>query len=506
MLVILGDDYMRSMYAVKDSDGAPIKGRYDTDAMAVDISRECMQVGPFDSEKIRGAGVWIDKYNEDNLVINSKDLWSVNGDPVERADENNGTVYEMARDLGIDEKTQPATILEVSRIYDALNSWSWKRSTDSALVLGWVASGYLVGASKWRPHFSLTGAAAAGKSTLTRLIRNLLGEMAIESDGSSSEAGIRQAVGRSAKCVLIDEAEAGRDGARRIASLLTMLRSASSGAVSYKGTQDQAGASYRLRMQGMVSGIIPPQFNQADASRFLFVELESVKRGEMQQLIRSGPEAKAAGKALFARMVRSWSRYKKAVDIVQESMIAQGDSPRLADTIGSVIAGYWVAVSDEEPTLERATELVASFDLSYYRESSTSSSDSNDAFEHILDHALTYDAQHGRTTKTVFQAIDAFFNSTGEKGPARQILGVHGMALQVNDGKPYLWVNTKSQEFQAIFSNSRFAGGNIGVLLSRVPGFKVKENDGKVVIADKRVRAVGLPLDIKINDDFEVEK
>ena len=231
--------------------------------MGGELVAACTAFGAFNADAVRGLGVWPAEGDADVLVVNSGSIFRTDGAPQQRLD--GVYVYPASGDLGVSPTTVPATPAEVAHLLAALETWRWARPTDATVMLGWLCYAYLAGAVPWRVHLNLTGSRGTGKSLLQRLLARLLGRAALLVDGDSTEAGIRQRVGQAALALLIDEGEA--DGAK-LARLLQFLRSASSGATVLRGTQDQLGAKFTLRVAAMVAGICTPWLAAADESRF----------------------------------------------------------------------------------------------------------------------------------------------------------------------------------------------------------------------------------------------
>ena len=89
----------------------------------------------------------------------------------------------------------------------------------------------VVGALRWRPHVLVTGAAGTGKTTLEKLVDDLLGWIAL-SVSAPTEAGIRQLLTGAARPVIIDEMETeNAEQARRVIGLMRLASTGSRSAV-----------------------------------------------------------------------------------------------------------------------------------------------------------------------------------------------------------------------------------------------------------------------------------
>lgn len=484
---VAGTEWCKVKYGVPMKDSEKI--RVEWDAMSSDIIDSCTEKGFFSDLNTRGAGVWKDR--DGRIVVNAKNLWCADGGAIDRV--SGDFVYQEGLSLGFNAEAQAASVLQIRELLDCLNTWHWKHKSDAVLMLGWIAHGYLCGALDWRTHANLTGGRGTGKSTLMRLISILFGPYALLADGDSSEAGIRQKVGNASRPIMIDEGEA--DGTK-LAKILQMLRAASSGSGVLRGTQDQAGTEYVLRACGMVGGIVPPQLNGADASRFLRLELDkqqSVK--DMHALIKDDAKAKALGQAIWMRMIVNFDRFNRTLDICKTAISMKMDSSRAADTIGNVIAASWIALSDGEMTLEAAIKYLDRFELTEAKEQQKTD-DSVECFNHILGSVVRFGNGQSSIVKLMEAAIDK------KKGMFEyDCLGNYGLKVSVEDGKAFLKINTTSAYFMKLFDGTRWQSGAIRTTLMRVEG--AKSSYKTVKLASIPCKPVIIPVDINIEAHIE---
>lgn len=458
------------------------------------IAASCEALGPFDSDQLRGPGVWAHAHDQNVLVINSADVWRSDAAPIDRVTPE--YVYPRHKDLGIAPDTPPASVEDVARILEALMTWSWVRPTDAHLMLGWIGLGYVAGALRWRPHLSLTGPRGSGKSTLLALARALLGRAAVYSEGSSTEAGIRQAVRSSAPALLLDEGEA--DG-QHLARVLEFLRVASSGGSILKGTSDQQGARYTLRALGCIAGINPPAMQPADASRFLRLTLEKndgATASAPHPLLDSYTgEAAELGLRLFARTIQAWPRYLRVVRCIRAHMRA-GEA-RSLDTLSPAVAMAWTLRNDHEITDAEAAEYVAQIDLEDDFERISQASDADDLWGFLTTRAVQATASGASQKTTIGEMIMNAAAQRGKGAWARE-LGTYGMKVVPLGGSKYeLRVNYSAVEFKGLLKDTKFGGAEMVDALRRIKGA-----DQKCLRTDRfpgvvsPVRYVGIVMDI----------
>lgn len=460
----------------------------DWQSMGGQVVAACTQAGPFDPFAARGTGVW--DSGDGALVVNGSDiLWRTDGKPQDRF--GNEFVYPRGAKLGVCADTPQATVADGESLLEAIGTWQWARESDPFLMLGWIGHAYLSGAAPWRAHVSLTGARGTGKSFLQDLTGRLLGRTAMQCDGDSTPAGIRQKVGNDALALIIDEAEA--DG-KKVAEILGFLRSASSGAEVLRGTQDQTGTSFQLRVSGMVAGIVPPVLNAADQSRFIRLELAGVNADAAatpHPLVSDHEAAEALGLKLFARMLSSWSRLKNAKKVLRKHL---GGDPRYADTIAPVLASAWCILFDDELTDIEAKTFVGEMKLDAERDRVVDAKDESDAFDHLLSKAMKVQID-GKTLEltgadAIARALDEAVNR--QKGGYTKALGLYGLKAIKDGAHGTLQIAHLSPQLKQLYMGTKWEAGDLAAVFKRLPGAGVASSTSS--IGGRSVRPMCVPL------------
>lgn len=485
-----GREWCETVYGEQDKEGAIFVKWND---FSSDIIKQCIARGVFSAEGQRGSGVW--RGEDGDLIVNSgSDFWSSSGKKVNRVSKD--FVYPISRKLGITEQTAPCSCENAQEVLDALSTWQWKRKSDAMLLLGWIALGFLAGALKWRAHISLTGGAETGKSELIKFIKRLTGPSTLSRESGTSEAGIRQEMKTDAVVVMFDESEA--DG-KKLESLLTLLRSASDDKVRSLGTTSQQGVQYTMRCMGLISGIVPPVFNSADATRYVCIELskmvgDSVKLNphrlisDYTDVCDGIDETYEIGRGMSVRMIQSWPRFKAAQEILRVKLVG---STRFRDCLCPILSAFWCMLNDEDITDEDADLLVSSLDLEDQSSSMSNARDEMDAFTHLLSMPTRVQLDGSSNNMTVAQLCSEAFNEvrSGTKiTPYSQALGVAGMRVVSSwddVDKPMLLIAVKAPGFRSLYKDTKWQFGDMFAVLKRVDGA-----DGKVY--EKSIRIGGL--------------
>lgn len=478
--------------------------------MGGDLVSGCIAKGYFDCENTRGTGVWL---ANERLVVNSGEaLWSPDGEPCTRF--GGEYIFQKGHNLGIqsDLSTPAATTSDAEYLHAALNTWRWKSEADSTLFFGWAMLAFLAGALEWRPHASLTAPAGSGKSLMQTFLANVFGPLGLYTDGAgTTEAGLRQKVDINALALFIDEGEATSE---HITKTLALLRSASSGSLAMKGTQDQKGRTFVLRSIGLVTCINPPVFNDADESRFVRLELlpqpDDIGDRDKHELISDVKYARALGQRLFVRMIRSWDRLHEVNKILRQKVTA---APRFKDTFVMPAAAAWVALNDGIITDEQAAEFVAMFGFNQHQKRIQEAKVDNDALDFMLDR-ITQVQVGERSVRVpigdlISSAVHEFRNKASSRmGPYEKALGSYGMRVINEKEGLTLLIHAGNAEFKGLFANSDFKNADLTLLVKRHKLFIDRMMD-TVNIGSKTVRPLGLlikDLPLAANDSQFVPK
>jgi hypothetical protein len=133
------------------------KSLYSSLAAGEALLNGCRAKGPFDADKVRGRGVWL----ENGHVIENL------GSPV-RQDVDH--LYLCFKPMKIDRDAKP----EVSRFMDLLKEMPWRNPQDAVLFAGWLDVAPICGALSWRSHAFIYGPPNAGKTTLHNIAQQML--------------------------------------------------------------------------------------------------------------------------------------------------------------------------------------------------------------------------------------------------------------------------------------------------------------------------------------------
>lgn len=468
LINMLGNAFIVANYTDSNDKGAEF---VNYDRLASEIVNKCAEKGIYNFDMQKGAGVWSTKDNE--LIINSSKVWSTgefNGSRIQK-----DGVYVYSKCLGLTKNTDIATQQDVNTAYALIKSFNWERGEqDAKLFFGYILHCYLTGAINWRSHAYVSGEGGSGKSTLQSITHKLLGKNAILIDGQSSEAGIRQKIKNDACAILIDESEASE---RKMLNILNMFRSASSGSTVLKGTSDQNGTDFTLRFSGLLTGIIPVTFNQADNGRFLKLTLQpfdrnSTANSDLKLLMTDYETLNELGKRLQMLMI---SKFKNLLNInkIVRRELTKNSSERYADTFGILLSTSYIAFNDSEDE-QNIIDYVNSFDFDDEKERATHK-DHDEMLENILD--KTIQDENGVKATVIDVIYMAYYAFKKERNIVdfktyNAALGNYGIRV-LDEDTLNLLIDTSRSSLRSLLRGTRFETGDVAQVLKRVKNTKV---------------------------------
>lgn len=334
---------------------------------------ECRLIGPYDENRLRGRGVYMD---EGRVVFHAGDRLFVDGIETPFSELKSRYLYPVRPPItGFDLKN-PLSVAESSRLAELVGLCSWARPRDGVLFLGALWLSFIPGILEWRSHLFLEAESGSGKTyllinTLQPLLRSFCHFYLAP---SSSEAGIRQALSIDALGVILDEFDAeGQRAREERQGIVGLARQSSSdtGGAAVKGTVNGHAQVYRLRSNFILLGTANGLIMKSDASRISIVELLKTDDSflatnfkQIKAIIREttkNPDwcARFAGRAI--RLVRETLA---SIDVFVDAVGNVVRDSRASDQLGALLAGAWMIENDIPPTAEQAAALVAGLELS----------------------------------------------------------------------------------------------------------------------------------------------
>ena len=388
-------------------DGHPVGWKVIGMAAQSHIVRAVEGLPEFDPNLTRGRGCWP---HGSGVAWNRGDSVLIDGST---APDNyvGGHVYERGAPLPIDLSNRLSN-QDGARLVNVLAECQWAHPHAPILVAGWIALAPICGALQWRPHIWITGPHGSGKSTvLDEIILPAIGSRCvIRLAGNTSEAGLRQTIGKDSLPVLLDEAEADGRGMR---SILELARSASTGDIIVRGSATNSGAHhFHIRSAFCFSAIDHSVAKAADESRITRLALKKSTdpdadrrylnmRDNLAELMDRTFSAR-----LGARMVRLAPVILRSVATFEHAVTRRFGSRRLAQQYGALLAGAYALTSEVEVAEEEAGLMVSEYVPDGEQREETQEDDATRMLHHFLSYQLDIQGTKVRMKVTVGELVE----------------------------------------------------------------------------------------------------
>lgn len=497
-----GLQFLKDKYQKYNSKGEA--SGFDNLELSGDIIDGCIDKGVFNLKNMHGFGIFVDPSDSDHLIINGSEIWGTNPN-FTNSRVFGKNIYANLKDLDLPKNTPQATLEEFNEWFDLLGTWNYKRGRqDQLLIFGWTIAAAFAGVLNWRTHFSLTGQQGTGKSTQQLVIGNFLGEFAIVLDGQSTEAGIRQKVASSSCAVLIDEAESNSD---KIGKMLTFFRTASSSGVVAKGTTDQSGLDFQIKLVGMLGGIVPPQMEASDLSRFLRIELLT-KSEKIHPLLKNVNRQNEIGKKCIKYIIDNYALFKKVCKLVraqlEKNLAKEGNSEsnsRYMDTFTVLIACAYLGLNQNDD-VKNIEEFIKQFN--FEKERTAMQTKDQDILLNKLLQSNIKDDDLGNND--LINYINMYAKGNKDmKNHVRVVLGKYGFKLDVSEEYYTLYIATKNENLKKLTRYSKFESGDLLPILSRLKNSCLM-SESVMIGSIRQARNTVIKIDLDKNDYCEVEE
>lgn len=319
----------------------------------------CVAAGLYDgSQPHRGVGTW--RGPDGSPIVHAGDRVFAEGRIHDPGAVIDGALYVIGASRqapayvneGHDGYTWKPAQLDVCHLVQAhLDEWNWQDPEARDLFLGGLWCDMLGDAPRWKPHKFVRAPAGSGKSTLLRYVRALLGGSAHPIQRTYSKARLEEHFARTALALLLDEMESETDveRVRRLQELILLL--SDDGATGGRFHRE-------IDLHGVITMVatIRDDWKATIKSRVVVLELRPLSD-------RSDPPApteilnamieKAAeiSPGLRARAIAMWALFQENLRRIRARILELGGTPRDADQLGHLLAG-WACMTWDEPISE----------------------------------------------------------------------------------------------------------------------------------------------------------
>lgn len=469
----------------------PGKDGADYDMAANYLMRKQHAVGIYDPSRLRGRGAW---YDAGRSVLHMGSHLLVDGSKVSIHEFATEHIYESGIRADITDGQSPLASDRLRELLKFARMLSWDRPVYADMLIGWCVAAVISGALSWRPHVWVTGPSGSGKTWIyEHILKSLVGDWALTAQSSTTEAGIRQALGRDARPVLFEEAEAEDRSARdRMQHVLELMRQASSetGAPILKGSKDGRAQVYAIRSCFAFCSVNVIAQQTADVSRITILQLhkntahdaaaqfDRIKRTWAELMT---PEFCAGFRATAVSRIPT---IRAVQEVFARAASEKFGNRRDGDQYGSLLACAWAIINPTGATvtLDDARAIIAKYDWSEEAGTKVEDFDEQRCITEILMANLRVEIPPTTTssatavTRTIAELVAiAAGNVSPDELPGltdrianahlRRIgLAYHEDLLHIADSHPFL---------RRILADTPWSGG-WHKILSRLPGAQVK--------------------------------
>lgn len=247
------------------ADHFPHKSKHFDVMTATDaLMRRAEKVGVFDIDRLRGRGAWIE--NGQPVVHMGNNVWRA-GRTMSPVDATDFYIYEagLPLEISLDKIADNKAAHALVRIF---RSFDWLDTISADLLAGWCVVAPVCGAIKWRPHIWVSGPSQSGKSTVLDIIKRVVGPVAEQFSGGTTEANVRQTLYHDARPGIFDEFESETaHAADLVQRIMGLARVASDGGKVGKGGKDGKPINYTVRTAFCFTSINPAIVEYADERR-----------------------------------------------------------------------------------------------------------------------------------------------------------------------------------------------------------------------------------------------
>ena len=384
--------------------------KFEINTVADDLITKCTKIGIFNPDKIRGRGAWTEKGIP---IIHCGDSLIVDGIYTSLSKHKSTYIYEAGQELGFS-LVESLSKNEAYKLIQMLERLNWSRSIEARLLAGWIVVAPLCGALNWRPHLWLTGASGTGKSEVIKLfVKRLFGNMFVDAQGSTTEAGVRQYLRADALAVVFDEAESeGKNGIERMQSFLELVRasSTSEGGKIIKGSAGGSASQFNIRSCFAFASILANLTQRSDISRITVLEIEKDqsenRKEKWQETLKIYNETITDEyvKSFQSRSVRMLPTILINAKTFSNAAASELDNQRAGDQLGIILAGAYSLTSDSIISMENAVKFMQERDWSNEK-LSDSTRDEIKLINRIMNSDISVETIYGKITRTIGEIV-----------------------------------------------------------------------------------------------------
>lgn len=310
-----------------------------------------------EKDHVRGSGAWLD---DGKKILHCGDAVYIDG--VKTPFESISSDYTYIASSKVTRPSDdPLSSPEAYALRQICEAVTWENKLSGSLLAGFLVIAPVCGALSFRPHVWISGEHESGKSTvMDKIIKPVIGSIAVSLDGRSTEPKIRQVIGYGARPVIFDEAE--KSGS--IEAVIELARASTDG--KHVGKFGQK--IFKALSCFCFSAINPPVNKASDESRISFMMIKKNRRStaieEYNALLAMIEKTitKDYSARLLARTMKNLDALFDNIKTFERAARPVVKSARAAQMIGAFLGGLYLLSKTDRITPEAAEEWIKRYD------------------------------------------------------------------------------------------------------------------------------------------------
>lgn len=492
--------------------------RIDWIGAGLNVMNECRAMHIYDTGRMRGRGVWMDKTKEggDRAMLHTGRNLFISRPNQELKETSfvrvkSPWIYTKRKELIHDaEYNVCATDEEGRLIRELCQQPRWSSDLYGDLLAGWIATAIVCGGMDWRPHLWVTGNHGTGKSTIIdKIVKPCMGKAALYPKGATTEAGIRSALQSDAIPVAFDESETEENAKDRLLQILSLMRQASSegnGAI-FKGSANHVAHEFNIRSAFMLVSIGVNMKQGADLSRIAVLSLRaqtSFAVSEKKRLeerwnrlldINSMLPLDLPQK-LIARQTRNLFALRHNIAVFKQTISNMMNSPRLGDQLGTLLAGSHSLYSTQRLNESQCEKYLARHNLNDFTEVKEEQEDLA-LLRHLCVQIIRVETTHGVQDRAVGELLRIVINNMEFEDVtyrnAVNTLARYGMRVE-SEGKRKIgiWLANKWPPLDRLVQTAQFSQGWVNIIKRH---HRARQSESALRFAGSTSRATLIPVE-----------
>jgi putative DNA primase/helicase len=384
----------------------------------------------------------------------------------------------------------------------------WQSPVHADLLAGWIATAMVCGALPWRTHCWVTGNQGSGKSTVVdKLVGAFFGNIALYPLGTTTEAGLRQAIGSDARPVIFDESEGDKHKEERRQAIIQLMRQSSSDTrgLIMKGGANHESKSFTMRSAFLMSSIGVGLKEAADLTRTAVLTLkpsEACSVSEMREMEAQFQKLQSSiltirrdmPQRLLARQMANIWALKKNIETFKEVIATSMANRRIGDQLGTLLAGAYSLSSKRVITKGACQKYLDSYDWSEFTSVTTVREDIA-LMHHICGSLIKVETRNGTQDRAIGELLYTLLYPNPAEDPdvypPKAIATLSRYGLRIDDSKLGVWIATNVATLNRLMGTSVYSEGWQKVI-ARNPACKKSEKSQR--FGGEVSRALYLPL------------